>query len=84
MPNAARASPNRAGVVNSLPPEQRGAGAGMMTTFQNAAQVLSIGVFFSVITIGLAASLPTHLYQGLVAQGVPASVAHQPSTRMGG
>jgi MFS family permease len=71
------ASPNRAAVMNSLPPDQRGAGAGMMTTFQNAAQVLSIGVFFSVITLGLAHSLPTHLYAGLVAQGVPASTAHQ-------
>ena len=69
-------SPNRAAVMNSLPPDQRGAGAGMMTTFQNAAQVLSIGVFFTVITLGLAASLPTHLYSGLVANGVPASAAH--------
>jgi MFS family permease len=69
-------SPNRAGVMNSLPPDQRGAGAGMMTTFQNAAQVLSIGVFFTVITLGLAASLPTHLYSGLVANGVPAASAH--------
>ena len=67
------ASPNRAAVMNSLPPDQRGAGAGMMTTFQNAAQVLSIGVFFSVITLGLASSLPSHLYAGLVAQGVPAA-----------
>jgi len=71
------AAPNRAAVMNSLPPDQRGAGAGMMTTFQNAAQVLSIGVFFSVITLGLASSLPSHLYAGLVAQGVPASTAHQ-------
>ncbi len=71
------ASPNRAAVMNSLPPDQRGSGAGMMTTFQNAAQVLSIGVFFSVITLGLASSLPSHLYAGLVAQGVPASTAHQ-------
>ncbi|HWG73926.1 MAG TPA: MFS transporter [Acidimicrobiales bacterium] len=68
-------SPNRAGVMNSLPPDQRGAGAGMMTTFQNAAQVLSIGVFFTVITIGLAATLPGHLYSGLVAHGVPAGAA---------
>jgi MFS family permease len=70
-------SPNRAAVMNSLPPDQRGAGAGMMNTFQNAAQVLSIGVFFTVITLGLAASLPSHLYAGLTAQGVPAATAHQ-------
>jgi MFS family permease len=71
------ASPNRAAVMNSLPADQRGAGAGMMNTFQNAAQVLSIGVFFSVITLGLVSSLPAHLYGGLVAQGVPAGTAHQ-------
>ncbi len=71
------ASPNRAAVMNSLPPDQRGAGAGMMNTFQNAAQVLSIGVFFSVIALGLAANLPSQLFSGLVAQGVPPSTAHQ-------
>jgi hypothetical protein len=71
------ASPNRAAVMNSLPADQRGAGAGMMNTFQNAAQVLSIGMFFSVITLGLVSTLPAHLYAGLVAQGVPAATAHQ-------
>ena len=48
------ASPNRAAIMNSLPPQERGAGAGMTTTFQNSATVLSIGIFFSVITLGLA------------------------------
>ena len=52
--------------MNSLPPDQRGAGAGMNATFMNSAQVLSIGVFFSIITLGLAASLPGNLYHGLV------------------
>jgi MFS family permease len=70
-------SPNRAAVMNSLPPDQRGAGSGMMTTFQNSANVLSIGIFFTVITLGLAATLPSQLFHGLVAQGVPASTAHQ-------
>jgi MFS family permease len=70
-------SPNRAAIMNSLPPDQRGAGAGMSTTFQNSAQVLSIGIFFSVMTVGLAASLPGHLYQGLTASGVSAADAHR-------
>ena len=46
-------SPNRAGVMNSLPPEHRGAGSGMNTTFQNSAQVLSIGIFFTLMIVGL-------------------------------
>jgi MFS family permease len=37
-------SPNRAGVINSLPPRERGAGAGISATFQNSAMVLSIGI----------------------------------------
>jgi MFS family permease len=71
------ASPNRAAIMNSLPSGERGAGAGMATTFQNSATVLSIGVFFTVITLGLAATLPAQLYRGLTAQGVPPAAAHQ-------
>ncbi len=69
------ASPNRAGVMNSLPPQHRGAGSGMNSTFQNSAQVLSIGIFFTLMIVGLASSLPAALYQGLVHQGVPGAVA---------
>ena len=69
------ASPNQAGIMNSLPPDQRGAGAGMATTFQNSALVLSIGIFFSLMILGLASSLPSTLHQGLLAQGVPPSAA---------
>ena len=39
--------------MNSLPPEHRGAGSGMNTTFQNSAQVLSIGIFFTLMIVGL-------------------------------
>jgi MFS family permease len=73
-------APNTASVMNSLPADQRGAGAGMLNTFQNSAQVLSIGIFFTVITLGLAARLPHALNAGLVAQGVPAAQAHSIST----
>jgi MFS family permease len=65
------ASPNRAGIMNSLPPERRGVGAGMSATFQNSAMVLSIGIFFTLIILGLASALPSALTHGLVAQGVP-------------
>src|SRR5215813_3830720 len=65
------ASPNRAGIMNSLPPERRGVGGGMSATFQNSAMVLSIGIFFTLIILGLASSLPATLSHGLIAQGVP-------------
>jgi MFS family permease len=71
------ASPNRAGVMNSLPPQHRGVGSGMNSTFQNAAQVLSIGIFFTLMIVGLASSLPPALSHGLVVNGVPAPVAHK-------
>ncbi|MDX3195759.1 MFS transporter [Streptomyces sp. MN03-5084-2B] len=70
-------SPNRAEVMNSLPADARGSGAGMMTTFQNAAMVLSIGFFFSLIIAGLSSSLPSTMSQGLIEHGVPASSAAQ-------
>jgi MFS family permease len=76
------ASPNRAEVMNSLPADARGAGGGMMATFQNTAFVLSIGIFFSLMVAGLSSSLPGTMSSGLIAQGVPAaaanSVAHLP------
>jgi hypothetical protein len=69
------ASPNRAAIMNSLPPAQRGAGSGMSTTFQNSATVLSIGIFFTLIILGFASTLPATLDHGLIAQGVPAEAA---------
>ncbi|MBB1160317.1 MULTISPECIES: MFS transporter [Amycolatopsis] len=70
-------SPNRAEVMNSLPADARGSGAGMMTTFQNAAMVLSIGFFFSLIIAGLSDHLPIAMSQGLTEHGVPAAAAQQ-------
>ena len=70
-------APNLAGVMNSLPSDQRGAGAGMLTTFQNSSMVLSIGVFFSLIILGLAGSLPHALFGGLVKEGVPVAAARR-------
>jgi EmrB/QacA subfamily drug resistance transporter len=70
-------SPNQAGIMNSLPPNRRGAGAGMATTFQNSALVLSIGIFFTLMVLGLAGSLPGTLDQGLRAQGVAPEAAQR-------
>ena len=70
------ASPNRAAVMNSLPPADRGAGGAMNQTLQNSAQVLSVGIFFSLMIAGLASSLPQTLSSGLAAHGVPLQVAN--------
>jgi MFS family permease len=71
------ASPNRAAVMNSLPRSHRGAGGGMNQSLQNAAQVVSIGIFFTLMIAGLAASLPAAMTSGLEAHGVPAPIAEQ-------
>ena len=68
-------APNAAGIMNSVPAKQRGAASGMLATFQNSGFVLSIGIFFTLMIAGLAATLPTTLTHGLAAQGVPHAVA---------
>jgi len=46
----------------------------MNQTFQNSAQVLSVGIFFTLMVLGLAATLPHAMASGLQAHGVdPAS-----------
>jgi len=69
------AAPNRAAVMNSLPAGDRGAGGGMNATFQNSAQVLSIGIFFTLMITGLSMTLSSTLTQRLMQHGVPAAVA---------
>jgi MFS family permease len=71
------ASPNRAAVMNSLPAADRGAGGGMNQTFQNSAQVLSIGIFFTLMILGLASTLPETMLGGLQAHGVPHATAER-------
>ncbi|MBU2667533.1 MFS transporter [Actinoplanes bogorensis] len=69
------AAPNTSLVMSSVPANMRGAASGMRATFQNAGQVLSIGIFFSLMVAGLADSLPNTLSSGLTGQGVPADTA---------
>ncbi len=68
-------APNAAGIMNSVPAKQRGAASGMLATFQNSGFVLSIGIFFTLMIAGLAATLPSTLTHGLAAQGVPHLIA---------
>jgi MFS family permease len=78
------ASPNTSSIMSSVPPETRGVSSGMRATFQNSAMLVSIGLFFSIVTAGLAATLPSTLSTGLITNGVPSStalaIAHLPPT----
>ena len=68
-------SPNTAGIMNSVPANERGVASGMRATFQNSGMNLSIGLFFSLMIAGLSADLPNALYRGLASQGVPDAAA---------
>jgi MFS family permease len=70
-------SPNSSAIMSSVPASQRGVASGMRSTFLNSGTSLSIGVFFSLMIIGLASSLPTTLTNGLQQQGVTHPVAQQ-------
>jgi MFS family permease len=70
-------APNTAGIMNAVPAEQRGAASGMRATFQNTGMVLSIGLFFSLMIVGLASSLPASMQSGLASHGVPVAQAHE-------
>jgi hypothetical protein len=73
------ASPNTSAIMSSVPARDRGAASGMRATFQNSGMALSIGIFFSLLIVGLAAALPHTLAAGLHAQGVPLATADQVS-----
>jgi MFS family permease len=74
------ASPNSSSIMSSVPARERGVASGMRSTFQNSGTALSIGAFFSLMIVGLAASLPNTLTAGLQQHGVPLHVAHQAGT----
>src|SRR5207237_4719752 len=71
------AAPNTAAIMSSVPAGERGIASGMRGTFFNSGTSLSIGVFFTLMIVGLASTLPTTLSSGLQHQGVSAQVAGQ-------
>jgi MFS family permease len=71
------ASPNTAAIMNSVPARDRGVASGMRVTFMNVGMPLSIGLFFTLMILGLNATVPSAMFNGLVSNGVPATVAHR-------
>ncbi|MDQ0473375.1 MFS transporter [Labrys wisconsinensis] len=70
-------TPNATQIMNAVPARERGQASGVRATTLNAGQVLSIGIFFSLMILGLAWTLPGVMETRLIAQGMPAAVAHQ-------
>ena len=69
------AAPNTAAVMNSVPARNRGVASGMRATCQMLGMPLSIGIFFSLMVVGLTANVPSAMFGGLTAHHVPAQVA---------
>ncbi|MBX5464058.1 MAG: MFS transporter [Clostridia bacterium] len=59
------ASPNSSSIMNAVPPEHRGVASGMRATFQNAGQMMSMAVFFTIVIAGLGRQLPAAMAAGL-------------------
>ena len=70
------AAPNSAAIMNSVPPDQRGSAAGIQAAFMNSGMVLSIGIFFSLMIVGLTDTLPRAMFRGLSDHGVNVAQAH--------
>jgi hypothetical protein len=68
-------SPNMASVMNSCPPEHRGAASGMRSTLQNCGQTISQAIFFGIIIISLNATLPAALATSVVKAGASTQIA---------
>ena len=71
------ASPNTASIMNSVPARYRGAASGMRVTFAQSGMPLSMGLFFTLLVVGLNSKVPSAMYNGLLAHGVPAASAAQ-------
>ncbi len=69
-------APNSTAIMNSVPADQRGGAAGVQAAFMNSGMVLSIGIFFSLMIVGLADTLPASMASGLMANGVGAAQAN--------
>ncbi len=71
------AAPNTTAIMNSVPAKERGQASGMRATFMNSGQVLSIGLFFSLMILGLANTLPRSMSANLTREGVQPALAEQ-------
>ncbi len=69
------AAPNTASIMNSVPPESRGAASGMTATIQNSGQTISIALFFIIIIESLSSSLPGTLHSALIVAGASPQLA---------
>ena len=64
--------PNQTALMNSVPAQDRGVASGMITTIINTAFIASMGIFFTIIIVGLTQKLPDALSSSLNSMGANA------------
>ncbi len=65
------ASPNTVAIMNSVPPQTRGAASGMRATVQNTGMTASTAIFFSIVLVALGAGLAPALTAAVTNAGAP-------------
>lgn len=65
------ASPNTVAIMNSVPPQTRGAASGMRATVQNTGMTASTAIFFSIVLVALGATLAPALTAAVTNAGAP-------------
>ncbi len=63
-------SPNSSSIMGSVPPQQRGVASGMLITGVSTASVVSMGLFFSIVIIGITQRFPDAMTSSLTSIGV--------------
>ncbi|MGI0092368.1 MAG: MFS transporter [Nitrososphaerales archaeon] len=64
-------SPNTASVMNSVPPQNRGAASGMRSTMQNMGYTIGTSILFTIVSLALATNLPGALATAATSAGAP-------------
>lgn len=75
--NGMFSSPNSSSIMNSVPPEDRGVASGMMFTLSNSASMLSMGVFFTIVIVGIQGALPGAIHESFASLGLQITPAIQ-------
>ncbi|ADZ10234.1 major facilitator superfamily MFS_1 [Methanobacterium lacus] len=62
-------SPNNASIMKSVPPNERGVASGMIYTLMNTGFTVSMGLFFTVLIVGITQRFPAEMTSSLVSIG---------------
>lgn len=67
--NGTFGSPNNASIMKSVPPNERGVASGMIYTLMNTGFTVSMGLFFTVLIVGITQRFPAEMTSSLVSIG---------------